>query len=135
MAQAGRESNTPTPMFGGAELFPASVEPDVFSSSRFRIVRVQGDHMSPGLRHNRDFVLAVPVNSYSGPGRYVLQWDGLMVVYDCEKRISGADVWLACSSPYYTGQLISLAGFNDAVVAKVGADIIVRDESVLQGAA
>lgn len=116
------------------ELFPISVDSVVLTSSRFRLIKVQGDHMAPQLRHDRDFVLAIPVDRYEGPGRYVLQLDGEMLIYDCEKRVAGREVWLACANENYRGRLLNLDTFNDVVVAKVGADVKVRDEAVLRRA-
>jgi hypothetical protein len=81
--------------------------------------------MEPTLRRNWDYVLALPVDRYTGEGLYVFDQLGGMAIYRCEACLGKpGSVHLMSDSPHY----------GSHVLAKVVADVKVRSEHDLMSA-
>ena len=116
------------------DLFPTPLRPDAFQSSRVRLHRVDGDNMEPTLRGRWDYVVVAPVDTYTGEGLYLIDVLGAAVVHRCQHNGRG-DIWLHSDSEHYSTQTYSRAKFEASVLAKVLADVKVRDDHGLRALA
>jgi phage repressor protein C with HTH and peptisase S24 domain len=117
------------------DLFAPALRPDALQSSAVRISAVNGDNMEPTLRGNWDYVACAPVNSYEGEGLYLLDNGGFGIpqVYRCEATLSGEKaVRVMSDNKLYPDHVFTAAMFESMVLAKVVADIKIRDERRLR---
>ncbi|AMJ61991.1 S24 family peptidase [Bosea sp. PAMC 26642] len=117
------------------DLFPTPLRPDAFQSARVRLHRVESDNMEPTLRSRWDYVLVAPVHTYAGEGLYLIQHaEGDCQVYRCQCNGQG-DIWLLSDNKLYSRHTFSRAKFEARVLAKVLADVKVRDDHELRALA
>lgn len=108
------------------DLFGPLATPDTLTSTKLRLEQVRGDNMEPTLRANRDLALCLPVHTYTGSGIYLLGNEFGWNIYRCENILSG-EIRLSSDNKIYPPQSVPLDYFNENVVAKVVADVKVRD--------
>jgi hypothetical protein len=116
------------------DLFPPALRPDAFQSSRIRIAMVEGDNMEPTLRGRRDYVACAPIDHYDGEGLYLVDLHncGIGTVYRCQGNGSLGGIWLLSDNRTYSRHTLSRDEFDQLVLAKVVADIKLRDEATLR---
>lgn len=114
------------------DLFAPALRPDAFQSSGIRISPVMGDNMEPTLRERFDYVVCQPVNGYAGEGLYLadLAGFGFPQVHRVSCDMAGG-LTLSSDNPHYRTKTVSREKFEAAVLAKVVADIRVRDHGAL----
>lgn len=116
------------------DLFPFTVSADAIQSPAIRLSPVIGDSMEPTLRGGLDYVACVPVDSYVGEGLYLLGGLGSPQVYRVDADLSDG-LRLMCDNERYKATSVSLRYFEEVVLAKVVADVKVRDPRRLHEAA
>ena len=104
---------------------------------RLRIAKIEGKGMDPILRGGRDYALVAPCSSYEGDWIYLLTsssggYQAYRVMLDHRKS---GHVVLYRDNPAYSDISISWERFNELVLARVVADIKVRDPQSLRNAA
>jgi len=114
------------------DLFPPTLRPDAFKAAGIRISPVMGDNMEPTLRPHVDYVVCRPVSTYEGEGLYLADFAGygFPQVHRVSSELCGG-LKLANDNPHYRDQSVSREKFEAAVLAKVVADVKVRDERAL----
>lgn len=114
------------------DLFAPALRPDAFQSSGIRISPVMGDNMEPTLRPHSDYVVCRPVSAYEGEGLYLADFAGygFPQVHRVLSDLSGG-LKLANDNPHYRDCSVSREKFEAAVLAKVVADVKVRDHRSL----
>ena len=108
------------------DLFGPVVGPHALNSGRLRLELVEGDNMEPTLVRDRDLVLCLPVHGYDGEGIYAVSNPFGWSLYRCEHLICG-EIRMSSDNKSYTPRSVGLAEFNEIVLAKVVADVKVRD--------
>lgn len=112
------------------DLFGPITTPETLNSTRLRLELVRGDNMQPTLMADRDFVLCAPTHGYEGEGIYLVSDPFGWGVYRCE-HILGGEIRLSSDNKVYSPRSVDLAEFNEIVLAKVVADVKVRDPRAL----
>lgn len=113
------------------DLFPPALRPDTFQSPGIRISPVLGDNMEPTLRSRFDYVVCAPTDRYDGEGLYLIDQMGAGVVYRCQCGGNGL-IWLLSDNKHYSRKTVTPEQFSEIVLAKVVADVKVRDEGTLR---
>jgi phage repressor protein C with HTH and peptisase S24 domain len=113
------------------ELFPTPVRPDAFQSSRVRLHRVESDNMEPTLRARWDYVVCAPTDRYDGEGLYLFDIMGAVCIYRCQSGGDGKLMQLS-DNKHYATHIVSPEQFATTVLAKVVADVKVRDDHALR---
>ena len=116
---------------------PLPINPELFQQAPVRLSPVNGDNMEPTLRGGWDYVVCAPIDTYAGEGLYLLDGGsfGFPQVFRCEanvSRTSGWDVRLISDNQRYPEQYVTRDQFAGMVLAKVVADLKVRDEPRLR---
>lgn len=114
------------------DLFAPPVVPEAIYSDALRIEPVIGDSMSPRLRSGFDFVLVKPTDRYLGEGTYVWS-DGIGASLINVQFTGAGKVRLFHENAVYSDILMGKDEFEECVLAKVVADIKVRDHRFLTG--
>jgi hypothetical protein len=119
------------------DLFAPDIGPDAFPSSGNRIALVESDNMEPTLRGRRDYVVCVPIDHYDGEGLYLVDLHncGVGTVYRCQTNGSLGGLWLIRDNTSYSRHTLSRQEFEQLVLAKVVADLKLRDEETLRSLA
>lgn len=114
------------------DLFAPAIRPDAFQSSGIRISPVMGDNMEPTLRERFDYVVCQPVGTYTGEGLYLADFGGygFPQVHRVSSDMAGG-LLLSNDNPHYRQRTVSREKFEAAVLAKVIADVKVRDHRAL----
>ncbi len=116
------------------DLFPTPIRPDAFQSPRVRLHRVDGDNMRPTLEPRRDYVVCVPVDRYEGEGLYLFEVMGAVCFYRCQCAGNGK-LWQLSDNKIYSTHTVTPEQFSATVLAKVVADVKVRDDHALHALA
>lgn len=119
------------------DLFAPAIRPDAFQSSGIRIALVEGDNMEPTLRGRWDYVVCSPIDRYDGEGLYLVDLHncGTGSIYRCQTNGSLGGLWLLSDNQHYGRHTLSREEFAELVLAKVVADVKVRDEQTLRALA
>lgn len=80
---------------------------------------IETDAMSPTLRSHRDVAMMMPVPDYQGEGIYALTSPLSGIEIYRVQGTSGRKLRLMCDNKVYSDQIITLADFREAVLAKV----------------
>lgn len=99
--------------------------PAVFEHSGIRPYEVVGDCMAPTVRSG-DFLMVRHAHGYDGEGVYILDFTGQGGTPYRAERVPVAgrrEVRICHDNPAYSRHVIGLDEFNDAVRAKVVAEV------------
>lgn len=119
-----------------SDLLSLPIDPEMLRSGNIRVSPVNGDNMEPTLRGSWDYVVCMPVPTYTGEGLYLLDHGGYGIaqVYRVDSDLRGG-LRLISDNKVYPTQSVTLAQFESQVLAKVVADLKVRDERALRSLA
>lgn len=90
---------------------------------------VMGDHMEPQLRQG-DYLMVEPTNLFTGEGTYILDFNGdggCPYIAERVPVLGKAEVRIWHPNPAYSRHVISVDEFNRQVVAKVVAEVRMKD--------
>lgn len=119
-----------TPVQAAAEGLP--IYP---STSHFRVHPVLTDSMEPTLYGNRDHVLVVPVETYTGEGIYLVDIHAGIDLFRVTLAFDGkGGLLLSRDNRRYTSHVMERERFEECVIGIVAADIKVRDARFLAAA-